>query len=285
MRLGLIYKLTIIGTNYYLFGSTIKKLDKRKSQYLSKLKYNKYQNPFLQNLYNKYGEESLVWEEMQSNIPENILEHVEDIWIGANCARIEDKKGGLNVRDAFRPRHSKETREKISLGNIGKKQTQEAKDKISKAHKGKKKPEGFGKGKKLYQHQIDAIVKRFSKPVYQYTVEGIFIREWKSATEAAKFYKTNQGRISTCCRKETNTCKGFIWRYEKEDIPSFIRPTIGKANSKKVNQYSLDGTFLKEWSSTAEVSRVLNVNQPNISSAAIGKQKTAYGFKWGYGSI
>ena len=35
---------------------------------------------------------------------------------------------------------------------------------------------------------FDKIVSKNSIPIYQYDLEGNFIKEWKSATEAAKFY-------------------------------------------------------------------------------------------------
>ena len=55
----------------------------------------------LQRCFNKYGKDSLKFEIVQDNVPEDILLAVEDIWIGANCSKISDKKGGMNMRDAL----------------------------------------------------------------------------------------------------------------------------------------------------------------------------------------
>lgn len=57
---------------------------------------------------------------------------------------------------------------------------------------------------------------------------------------------------------------------------------VAKANSKSVLQYSLDGTFIKEWASTREVERQLGFNQGNIGKCCRGEYKTAYGFTWKY---
>ena len=56
--------------------------------------------------------------------------------------------------------------------------------------------------------------------------------------------------------------------------------TNGKL-SKKVLQLSLDGEFVREWSSTHECGRN-GFNQGNIVSCCNGKQKTHKGFRWMY---
>lgn len=56
----------------------------------------------------------------------------------------------------------------------------------------------------------------------------------------------------------------------------------GEKYSKKVKQFSLDGSFIKEWPSTIEAARSLKINQGNISNACTGRSKTAGGFIWKY---
>ena len=52
--------------------------------------------------------------------------------------------------------------------------------------------------------------------------------------------------------------------------------------SKPVGQYSLDGKLIKLWPSTIEVQRQAGFSQGNISQAANGKYKQAYGCIWKY---
>ena len=52
--------------------------------------------------------------------------------------------------------------------------------------------------------------------------------------------------------------------------------------SKPVGQYSLDGKLIKLWPSTIEVQRQAGFSQGNISLAANGKYKQAYGCIWRY---
>ena len=52
--------------------------------------------------------------------------------------------------------------------------------------------------------------------------------------------------------------------------------------SKAVNQLTMEGEFVKEWSSMEEVERYLGIFRSGISNVCRGKQKTAGGFKWEY---
>ena len=56
----------------------------------------------------------------------------------------------------------------------------------------------------------------------------------------------------------------------------------GKKNktSKKVNQYDLNGNFIKTWDSIMDVERKLKINNGNISSCCNGKKNNAGGFIW-----
>lgn len=53
-------------------------------------------------------------------------------------------------------------------------------------------------------------------------------------------------------------------------------------NSKCVFQYSLDGAFINEWNSVADIVRKFGYSQGNISQCCLGNKKTAYGFIWKY---
>ena len=57
---------------------------------------------------------------------------------------------------------------------------------------------------------------------------------------------------------------------------------ISKNGSKPVNQYDLDGNFIKRWNSLSEISKELNITSGNISMCCTGKYKTTHGYKWKY---
>lgn len=54
---------------------------------------------------------------------------------------------------------------------------------------------------------------RNAKPINQYDRNGVFIRHWKSITEASKELKINQGSISNCCKNINKTGGGYKWSY------------------------------------------------------------------------
>jgi len=53
-----------------------------------------------------------------------------------------------------------------------------------------------------------------------------------------------------------------------------------RVSPKPVNQYDLQGNFIKMWHSMTEVEIKLGFANPNISSACSGRYKQAYGFIW-----
>ena len=63
-----------------------------------------------------------------------------------------------------------------------------------------------------YGSRNERIRKSLSKKVYQYTLDGKFVKEWKSTKECCR-NGFNQGHIASCCRGERKTHKGYIWSY------------------------------------------------------------------------
>lgn len=54
------------------------------------------------------------------------------------------------------------------------------------------------------------------KPVLQYSINGEFIKEFSSATEAEKITGICRAGIQRCCIRKYKQAKGYIWKY-KED--------------------------------------------------------------------
>ena len=52
--------------------------------------------------------------------------------------------------------------------------------------------------------------------------------------------------------------------------------------SKKINQFSLDGNFIRSWSSMTQIKRELRIDQASISKCCTGKLKSAGKFVWKY---
>lgn len=166
--------------------------------------------------------------------------------------------------------------------------TQESKDKISKANKGKKRSE-----------ETVALLIKVSEsrsiPVLQYDLTGNFIKEWRSKSAASKTLGISFYHISESCDGKKKMAAGFVWRYKDPSkwFPATYDPSrkcaahfkaLAESQKVKINQYTLDGIFIRVWDSVAEAGRALSLsgNHTSISRCLKGKSKTAYGYKWSY---
>ena len=83
--------------------------------------------------------------------------------------------------------------------------------------------------------------------------------------------------------KTDNRACNLEWSTRKENCNHGTRnERLGKAQSKPVAQYAQDGELIKVWPSTMEVERQAGFSNGNISQAANGRYKKAYGFIWKY---
>ena len=55
---------------------------------------------------------------------------------------------------------------------------------------------------------------RISKSVLQYTKSGVFVREWKSATDVKRNLGYSSCDISSCCTGRYKTAYNFIWKFK-----------------------------------------------------------------------
>jgi len=124
----------------------------------------------------------------------------------------------LMSKSALGKKKSKTHKENIGLakkGNkyrLGTKHTLENKQSIGEKNR-KPKPKGFGE--KISKANKGKIGPTKYKPIFQYDLEGNFIKEWSSIKEAEIFYfgKPNDS-IGSCCRGKTIQVKNFKWKYK-----------------------------------------------------------------------
>lgn len=53
-----------------------------------------------------------------------------------------------------------------------------------------------------------------TKPILQYDLQGNFIKEWESSSEAGRYVKRAPTNITACCNNRMKTARGYIWKYK-----------------------------------------------------------------------
>jgi len=118
------------------------------------------------------------------------------------------------------------------------------------------------------------------KEIIQYNKLGEKIKTWNSITEASINLQINNTDISDCCLGKQKTSHGFIWRYKNDPLPENYK--LPKNKGRSINQYDLNGEFIKTYDRISDVKENFKFDISGINQCIRGKQKTAYGFKWEY---
>lgn len=94
----------------------------------------------------------------------------------------------------------------------------------------------------------------FTKPIYQFTLEGDFIKRWNSISDAS-LYVTNgksRTRLHSVLSGNCSQSYGYLWSYT-EMPPKRYKTRIEKFG-KKVNKYDLDFNYIATFDSVIEAS-------------------------------
>lgn len=127
------------------------------------------------------------------------------------------------------------------------------------------------------------------KRVIQYNIDGTKISIFNSIAEAANKLNISASSISKCClgNSRRKIVGGFVWRYEDDLFDKFIVPKYTYSrikNYRKVNQYNIEGAYIKTWNDPYEVSKYFGHEKLDSSLMAClnhkGKIKTIYGYRW-----
>lgn len=119
--------------------------------------------------------------------------------------------------------------------------------------------------------------------VCQLDLDGKLIKEWLSPSEPKEQMNYSQANISSCCTNKRKQANGFQWCYRR-DLKKHLNKKIEKnhTTAKKVNQYNLNGDFIKTWNSITEAAKELKICGSKITCVCKGSRKTTGGFKWAY---
>lgn len=127
--------------------------------------------------------------------------------------------------------------------------------------------------------RFEKITKQQLKIVYQYDLDGNFLKQYESLNIASKETGIDFRSISGCCLGRGSQSHGFIWKYEYySNLPPLNRDKIGRKRTKKVNQYTMNGEFLHMFESLSLAAKEVKIDIKAISSCCNNKIKQTHGF-------
>lgn len=138
------------------------------------------------------------------------------------------------------------------------------------------------------QHVVPLTTKpihRRTCPVSTYDLQGNYITTYPTAATASKETNVNKGDIISCCRgikadgKAKFQCKGLIFRYAVDKLDEF--PDVPVA-CKKVEQYTLDGEYIRTFNSLKEAWLHTGAPISAIGKVCNGLGKSSGGYVWKY---
>lgn len=161
--------------------------------HLKHLRGNRHPNNILQYHFNKYGESDLAFEVLESGeyLDKNHLLSREQGWFD-HFKYQNTNLPYFNIvptaGNSLGYRCTEDTKQKLRLANLG-----------------------LIQSKETIQRKIDSL----KKPVFQYDLQGNFIKGWKSAIDAAVGLELHKSSISNCANinDRHKTAGGFIWKH------------------------------------------------------------------------
>lgn len=127
------------------------------------------------------------------------------------------------------------------------------------------------------ESDIDPITIK-EKPVYQFDLQGNFLKVWKSASLASQIFenpKAARSAIYNVCHKITRQAYGYYWSFKR----SFEYNEYNQC--KAVACYNDEGKFITSYSSLKEAATAIGLKDGSaISNCIRGKSKHAKGLRW-----
>jgi len=121
------------------------------------------------------------------------------------------------------------------------------------------------------------------RAVLQYSIDGTFIREYKSAIEASRILGYGRTSVSNCAfgKKCENTLHGYIFVYKDEvdTLPGRLELCKKHWRRYKIVQY-YNGVPINSFNSVREAERITGINRICIRNNIRGKFKIAGGYTW-----
>lgn len=136
--------------------------------------------------------------------------------------------------------------------------------------------------KSLYNSEESYACKRDKdvRPVKQYTLDGIFVREYENQLIASDVTGICNATISAVCRGNNihKTAGGYQWVFSGDEYR--IRKII--PHERPVLQFDKNNNFIREYERVVDAAKSIGVTDGCIIGCCNGRQKTSGGYIWKY---
>jgi len=125
----------------------------------------------------------------------------------------------------------------------------------------------------ISQESRDRQAAKVSKAILQYSINGIFIKEWKSTMDIERTLDIHHSLISANCVGRTTHCRKFIFKHKSGGIIQeniILDKPIRVNNTKRLHicQVDNEGKEINRWKSISAASRELNICRRKLKKIA-----------------
>lgn len=241
-----IYYIKCLKNNKYYIGSAVN-ISYRITRHIKSLNNKKHHSVHLQRAWNKYGKDEFEFGVIEKFEYNDKILNLETFYI--QKYRSSERRYGFNIYKDARSRlgfkHSDKTKKLISENSFSK--------------------------DKFYEDAVKPSVK-----VYQYDIDGNFIKEWLCVKRASDELNITYQNIFKCIENKRKICGNFRWfgEFQGEKIESI---------SKIIVQRDLNDVFIEEFNLIKDITlKYPEFNAQCIWSVCNKKFNQCYGFKWIY---
>ena len=136
----------------------------------------------------------------------------------------------------------------------------------------------------LYNMRYGTRTERTKKPVFQFDLDGNFIKRWDSIIEAEQ-EGFKRGGVCLCCNDKISKYKGFIWIYEKSYMSDkkILSEKIYSVKKREIPVVRLqkDYTFVKRYDSSKAV-KDDGFNAGDVTNCCKKNKEFHKGYIWMY---
>ena len=134
----------------------------------------------------------------------------------------------------------------------------------------------------IHAHINNLVGYQKKRPVRQFNLQGVWMMDFESATEAARQCDCQQSKITSVCGGQRKTAGNYQWRYVDSNITELPSVELPSCTKKRVAQYDLQDNLIATYESYKEAARAVNGTSSAISRICSNTPglHTHKGFKW-----